>query len=860
MTTAPALTPIQLLERELESDTLELLEALAKEGYALESHRGGKFLFRLPDDAVSTLMASPEEVAEGTASLHAKVFGRKQSPTGEVFYALDVYADRTHNITFLGADPSPGVIDDADRMAVIGINVAGERRVVTLQNIGTAEEVLAQYGNDSQLIPPHAFEPVADLPGECGRCSAEFEGEIHTPVTEAAAASDEPRAEHEANLKGRLISILEAREVTCAAAPGGVTCERGVFVAKCGADGHTIYDALDEATRLRLRSGFDAAQPYLLLCCVPAKEVKAVELAAVHSNVKAGVWEEEDAFPFDIADLLPTLAETLIAQAAEIETLSDFQAFIREHDLQAVFEGGLDPERRFPLVRALAIQEALKACALRLGMTVASEAEDETESPFLETIGGSGETKSPEVEIIGRAVADNIGPLALGQIRTDGGTQPRAGLDRDTVEEYAETIMSNQFPPVVVFYEAGEGYWLADGFHRVAAAKKAGKAELIAEVRKGTRRDAVLYSVSANASHGLRRSNADKRRAVETLLQDEEWSQWSNREIASRCGVRHGFVGNVREELSGSRVQMNAKATRGGTEYTVSTANIGKSNSPAEALPDGKDDSHTSPEATIAPATTEAATAESTASAGEHQQATGRDDVSFELTADEMRARLRQARNLGDLRGYYQAVVVAEVESSTILTEAERRDLAEIFASCERALLGGATPPAAPPVATNAPAVPAGPVHAQAEELSADSSSSPSSPALTEFERATVLLTVQFLPVQPGETERRVKLGVRNDADTPLFSSSAERHWVGAAAQLLNQLKRELPARVAARATKKVATTSTTAARTRAKAKPAAKSKPAAKTGTKQATTKPAAKTASKKRAASGKSKARAGK
>jgi hypothetical protein len=42
----------------------------------------------------------------------------------------------------------------------------------------------------------------------------------------------------------------------------------------------------------------------------------------------------------------------------------------------------------------------------------------------------------------------------------------------------------------------------------------------------------VLYTVGANATHGLRRSNADKRRAVSMLLDDPEWAQWSNLAIA----------------------------------------------------------------------------------------------------------------------------------------------------------------------------------------------------------------------------------------------------------------------------------------------------------------------------------------
>ncbi|MBI3967682.1 MAG: hypothetical protein HY329_18750 [Chloroflexi bacterium] len=42
--------------------------------------------------------------------------------------------------------------------------------------------------------------------------------------------------------------------------------------------------------------------------------------------------------------------------------------------------------------------------------------------------------------------------------------------------------------------------------------------EIVTEVRPGGLRDAVLFSMQANATHGYRRSSADKRRSVETLL------------------------------------------------------------------------------------------------------------------------------------------------------------------------------------------------------------------------------------------------------------------------------------------------------------------------------------------------------
>lgn len=139
--------------------------------------------------------------------------------------------------------------------------------------------------------------------------------------------------------------------------------------------------------------------------------------------------------------------------------------------------------------------------------------------------------------------------LKLDSIRTDGGTQTRAVIDQNTVAQYSDDMRAGAaFPPIVVFHDGAE-YWLADGFHRVMAATAAGLSEVDSDVKQGTRRDAVLFSVGANARHGLRRTNEDKRRAVETLLNDAEWRKWSNVKIAEACGVSNQFVSTMRQPL-----------------------------------------------------------------------------------------------------------------------------------------------------------------------------------------------------------------------------------------------------------------------------------------------------------------------
>lgn len=172
--------------------------------------------------------------------------------------------------------------------------------------------------------------------------------------------------------------------------------------------------------------------------------------------------------------------------------------------------------------------------------------------------------------------------IPISAIRLDGGTQSRALLQDGIINEYAAALEDGaSFPPVVLFYD-GSDHWLADGFHRVRAYLFAGRDAIPADVRQGTRRDAILYSVGANEAHGLRRTNDDKRRAVLTLLNDAEWAKWSDREIARRCAVSNQFVSNIRPSVNDG--QMERKVERSGSTYTMNTSAIGKA-APAKTEP-----------------------------------------------------------------------------------------------------------------------------------------------------------------------------------------------------------------------------------------------------------------------------------
>lgn len=143
--------------------------------------------------------------------------------------------------------------------------------------------------------------------------------------------------------------------------------------------------------------------------------------------------------------------------------------------------------------------------------------------------------------------------IAIDLIRIDAGTQFRAAINQDRVTDYAELLDGSKdwpFDSACEVYFDGVEYFLVDGFHRYHAGKRVKRSSLSCIVHSGTQRDAIKFALSANARHGLHRSNDDKRKAVAFVLADAEWSKLSSGAIAEICGVSDRFVGNVRRVLT----------------------------------------------------------------------------------------------------------------------------------------------------------------------------------------------------------------------------------------------------------------------------------------------------------------------
>ena len=157
----------------------------------------------------------------------------------------------------------------------------------------------------------------------------------------------------------------------------------------------------------------------------------------------------------------------------------------------------------------------------------------------------------------------NNGSVSLASIVIDHRFQTRAAMDAGVINDYVDAILVAgcwPFPPIKVVSQ-----FVVDGFHRVEAVKR-----VIAD--RGTAVDlrrslqdipcervsvdllnddvpdlALQHALAANHTHGLRRSQADKRRSVELAI--EQWAIESDRQIAKLTGTTHPFVAKVRREL-----------------------------------------------------------------------------------------------------------------------------------------------------------------------------------------------------------------------------------------------------------------------------------------------------------------------
>ncbi len=137
--------------------------------------------------------------------------------------------------------------------------------------------------------------------------------------------------------------------------------------------------------------------------------------------------------------------------------------------------------------------------------------------------------------------------LAVDQILISDKTRVRAKIDQKVVDDFARDMKNGAvFPAVTVFCEKNsQRYYMADGEHRVLACIQNNKKTVGVEVKEGGQHEAFEYALSANTTHGMRRTSADKRHAVTLALDDPYYDEWSQRQVSELCRVSHTMVRSI---------------------------------------------------------------------------------------------------------------------------------------------------------------------------------------------------------------------------------------------------------------------------------------------------------------------------
>lgn len=156
---------------------------------------------------------------------------------------------------------------------------------------------------------------------------------------------------------------------------------------------------------------------------------------------------------------------------------------------------------------------------------------------------------------------------------------PRKNLWDDAVADYADAYTRKcKMPPLVAFSHT-KGLFLADGHHRYAALEKIGAQDAQVEVHLGGFEQALRYALTANTTHGLRRTNADKIQCVK--LARHQWPNSSNRQLADICGVSPSLVDTIMKKSKPQKVPL--KGTPQG--LTTSAPTVDQNEKPLDKKP-----------------------------------------------------------------------------------------------------------------------------------------------------------------------------------------------------------------------------------------------------------------------------------
>jgi hypothetical protein len=154
---------------------------------------------------------------------------------------------------------------------------------------------------------------------------------------------------------------------------------------------------------------------------------------------------------------------------------------------------------------------------------------------------------------------------SMHEIQLDLSCQSRAALDEQAIAKYAELATDQTewpFADPLHCVVVGDKTCLVNGHHRLKALQDIGWEHGVRiQYVEGTEQDAIASSVTANLTHGVGITDADKRRLVELAINNPEIAKSSDRQIAELCRVSNRYVGEVRGAANCDRVTVGRSET-----------------------------------------------------------------------------------------------------------------------------------------------------------------------------------------------------------------------------------------------------------------------------------------------------------
>lgn len=128
--------------------------------------------------------------------------------------------------------------------------------------------------------------------------------------------------------------------------------------------------------------------------------------------------------------------------------------------------------------------------------------------------------------------------------------QCRASERQEAIEEYREVLRESKvkwpFKDAIEIVDVAGRLHVVDGRHRAKACIAEKRQEVRAIISAGSWEDAVKAAAKANSTHGMPRTPADKRFAVETVYR-ELGEETPAKQVAKLCMVTERFVYKVRD-------------------------------------------------------------------------------------------------------------------------------------------------------------------------------------------------------------------------------------------------------------------------------------------------------------------------